>query len=109
MEYKIERGATVPIRVHTVVISVQHDEHVTQEQLKADLMAKVIKPIIPAQYLDSQTVYHLQPSGRFIIGGPQVALFLSAGHLISSFIFFCLENVYTDVNFCLNYFYLCIL
>uniref|UniRef100_A0A0B6ZI99 S-adenosylmethionine synthase n=1 Tax=Arion vulgaris TaxID=1028688 RepID=A0A0B6ZI99_9EUPU len=71
IEYKVEQGATVPVRVHTIVISIQHDEHVTLEQLRKDLLEKVIKPIIPSKYLDKDTVYHLQPSGRFIIGGPQ--------------------------------------
>ncbi|KAK0051067.1 S-adenosylmethionine synthase isoform type-1 [Biomphalaria pfeifferi] len=71
VEYKFEKGAAIPKRVHTVVISVQHDEHVTMEQLRRDLMEKVIRPVIPPQYLDQDTVYHLQPSGRFIIGGPQ--------------------------------------
>ncbi|GFR84455.1 S-adenosylmethionine synthase [Elysia marginata] len=71
VEYRIQQGATVPVRVHTVVISVQHDETVTQEQLRQDLREKVISAVIPAHYLDSKTVYHLQPSGRFIIGGPQ--------------------------------------
>lgn len=74
VEYKFEKGAAIPKRVHTVVISVQHDEHVTMEQLRRDLMEKVIRPVIPPQYLDQDTVYHLQPSGRFIIGGPQVSL-----------------------------------
>lgn len=72
VEYKIDHGATVPVRVHTVVISIQHDESITLDQLRKDLMEKVIKPVIPAKYLDQDTVYHLQPSGRFIIGGPQV-------------------------------------
>ena len=72
MEYRIENGATVPVRVHTIVISVQHDETVTQDQLKQDLRDQVISKVIPAHYLDDKTVYHLQPSGRFIIGGPQV-------------------------------------
>ncbi|PVD39590.1 hypothetical protein C0Q70_02225 [Pomacea canaliculata] len=71
VEYRVDRGATVPIRVHTVVISAQHDETVTLDQLRSDLMEHVIRPVIPAQYLDQNTVYHLQPSGRFIIGGPQ--------------------------------------
>lgn len=68
----MERGATVPVRVHTVVISAQHDETVTLEQLRKDLMEFVVRPVIPAKYLDANTVYHIQPSGRFIIGGPQV-------------------------------------
>jgi len=71
VEYKIDGGATVPVRVHTIVISVQHDEHVTLDQLRSDLMEKVIKVIIPPKFLHEDTVYHLQPSGKFIIGGPQ--------------------------------------
>lgn len=70
-EYKYDRGACVPIRVHTVVISIQHDENVTMEQLRKELMEKVIKTVIPKKYLDDRTVFHLQPSGKFIIGGPQ--------------------------------------
>ncbi|CAD5123505.1 DgyrCDS11846 [Dimorphilus gyrociliatus] len=71
VEYRMQKGACVPLRVHTVVISTQHDDIVTQEQLKVDLMEKVIKPVIPVKYLDDNTVYHLNPSGRFVIGGPQ--------------------------------------
>ncbi|KAL5018411.1 hypothetical protein ScPMuIL_004133 [Solemya velum] len=71
VEYCFDQGATVPIRVHTVVVSIQHDETVTLEQLRKDLMEKVIRTVIPEKYLDSNTVYHLQPSGKFIIGGPQ--------------------------------------
>merc|ERR1719331_2912318 len=69
-EYKVESGKAVPQRVHTVVISTQHDENVTNEKIKADLMEHVIKPVVPANYLDDNTIYHLNPSGRFIIGGP---------------------------------------
>ncbi|XP_041363487.1 S-adenosylmethionine synthase-like [Gigantopelta aegis] len=71
IEYESDRGAMIPLRIHTVVISIQHDEVVTLEQLRKDLMTKVIRTVIPAKYLDNETVYHLQPSGRFIIGGPQ--------------------------------------
>ena len=60
------------MRVHTIVISVQHSEAVTVQDLRQDLMEKVIAKVIPAQYLDDRTVYHLQPSGKFVIGGPQV-------------------------------------
>jgi len=70
-EYRMIKGACVPIRVHTVVISIQHHEDVTLDQVRSDLMEKVIKNVIPAKYLDANTVYHLQPSGRFVIGGPQ--------------------------------------
>jgi S-adenosylmethionine synthetase len=71
VEYKIENGSCIPLRVHTVVISVQHSPDVTIEKLRQDLMEHVVKPIVPAKYLDHNTIYHLNPSGRFIIGGPQ--------------------------------------
>jgi len=70
VEYRNENGAMIPIRVHTVLISTQHDETVTNEQIHADLMEQVIKPVIPAQYLDANTKFILNPSGRFVIGGP---------------------------------------
>jgi len=68
----MEKGACVPLRVHTIVISVQHSEQISIEQLRTDLMEHVIKAVVPHQYLDDKTVYHLQPSGKFVIGGPQV-------------------------------------
>merc|ERR1719416_124014 len=69
-EYKLEDGVPVPQRVHTVVISTQHSEEVTNEQIYTDLMEHVIKPVVPANLMDDKTVYHLNPSGRFVIGGP---------------------------------------
>jgi S-adenosylmethionine synthetase len=60
----------IPIRIHTIVISTQHDEGVTNEQIQKDLMEQVITPVVPAKYLDANTIYHLNPSGRFVIGGP---------------------------------------
>jgi len=71
IEYKYEDGACVPIRVHTVVISLQHSEDITMEKLRKELMEKVVKVVIPKKYIDDQTIYHIQPSGIFIIGGPQ--------------------------------------
>lgn len=71
VEYKYDKGACVPLRVHSVVISAQHDETVTLEKLRKELMEKVVNFVIPQKYLDSQTRYHIQPSGKFIIGGPQ--------------------------------------
>lgn len=70
MEYRTENGRTIPIRVHTIVISTQHTKDVSNEQIHQDLFEHVIKSVIPAQYLDEKTIYHLNPSGRFIIGGP---------------------------------------
>jgi len=70
-EYRMQKGVCIPVRVHTVVISVQHSEDVTLDQIKKDLREKVIKAVIPDKYIDKQTIYHLNPSGKFIIGGPQ--------------------------------------
>ncbi|PWA25815.1 hypothetical protein CCH79_00001671 [Gambusia affinis] len=71
VHYDQEHGAVVPKRVHTIVISVQHDDGISLEEQKKILKEKVIKAVVPAKYLDDKTVYHLQPSGRFVIGGPQ--------------------------------------
>lgn len=71
MEYKKEGGKLTPLRVHTILISTQHNEDVTNETIRADLMEKVIKEVIPDKYLDENTIYHLNPSGRFVIGGPE--------------------------------------
>lgn len=70
IEHKIVEGAVIPVRVHTVVISVQHSEDVTNEHMRKCLKEQIIDQVIPASLLDSKTIYHLQPSGRFIIGGP---------------------------------------
>merc|ERR1711953_898409 len=70
-EHRIVGGAIVPVRVHTVVISVQHADTISNEDMRAILKEKVVNHVIPKQYLDSDTVYHIQPSGRFVIGGPQ--------------------------------------
>jgi S-adenosylmethionine synthetase len=71
VEYKKEGGRTIPLRVHTVVISTQHADTVTQKEIEEGLMEHVIKTTIPAAMIDSKTIYHLNPSGRFVIGGPQ--------------------------------------
>ena len=60
-----------PVRVDTVVISTQHDESVDNVTLRQDIMDQVIRAIIPAELLDEQTKYHINPTGRFVIGGPQ--------------------------------------
>ena len=60
-----------PARVDTVVISSQHSEDVTTEQLRADILEKVIKTTIPAELMDENTKFHINPTGRFVVGGPQ--------------------------------------
>ncbi|MDO4855699.1 MAG: methionine adenosyltransferase [Limosilactobacillus gorillae] len=60
-----------PVRVDTVVLSTQHDPDVSLEQIKEDVKEQVIKAVIPAEYLDDQTKYFINPTGRFVIGGPQ--------------------------------------
>ena len=60
-----------PVRVDTVVISSQHGPEVSTEQLRADIMENVIRQVIPAQLLDENTKYFINPTGRFVVGGPQ--------------------------------------
>jgi S-adenosylmethionine synthetase len=69
-EYYFDKGAAVPTRVHTVVVSVQHSEKVTLDALRKDIMEKVILTTIPKKYLDADTKYHINPCGNFVIGGP---------------------------------------
>jgi len=71
IEYKNEHGAMIPLRVHTIVISTQHAPEVDNDTIRKALKEQIIKAVIPANLLDANTVYHLNPSGRFIIGGPQ--------------------------------------
>jgi S-adenosylmethionine synthetase len=59
-----------PKRIHTVVLSTQHDEGITQAQIKADIRKNLIAKVIPEQLLDNETIYHVNPTGNFVIGGP---------------------------------------
>ncbi|KAJ5794111.1 hypothetical protein N7457_000710 [Penicillium paradoxum] len=71
IEYAHDNGAVKPLRVDTVVISAQHSDDVSTEEVRATLKEKIVRKVIPAELLDDRTVYHMQPSGRFVIGGPQ--------------------------------------
>ena len=64
VEYKKDGGAMVPQRVHTILISTQHNPDVTNEHIHKELMEHVIKPVGPEKYLDDKTIFHLNPSGR---------------------------------------------
>ncbi len=67
VEYEDEK----PKRIDTIVISTQHDEHVTLEQIEKDLKEHVIKAVVPQELLDDKTRYFINPTGRFVVGGPQ--------------------------------------
>ena len=59
-----------PSRVDTVVVSTQHDPDVSLEQIRRDIVEHIVRPVIPAQWLDENTKYFVNPTGRFVIGGP---------------------------------------
>ena len=66
----VEYDSGKPVRVDTVVVSSQHLASAALEQIRADIIEKVIKPTIPAELLDAQTKYYINPTGRFVVGGP---------------------------------------
>ncbi len=68
VEYDEERR---PVRVDTIVMSTQHAPEATAEQIRRDMLELVIKPVVPAELLDENTRYFVNPTGRFVIGGPQ--------------------------------------
>jgi len=72
VEYEeADNGALTPIRVHTILISTQHIATVDNVTIRKDLLEHIIKKVVPAKYMDDKTIFHLNPSGRFVIGGPQ--------------------------------------
>ncbi len=66
----VEYDGDQPVRVDTVVVSTQHDPDVTLEQIRKDIITNVIRAVIPAQWLDEKTKFYVNPTGRFVIGGP---------------------------------------
>jgi S-adenosylmethionine synthetase len=69
-EYYFDRGAAIPLRVHTVVVSTQHSDDISLEEVRQQVMDKVIKEVIPSKYLDRRTIFHINPCGKFVMGGP---------------------------------------
>lgn len=66
----VEYDGHKPLKVHTVVLSAQHTEEVKYEQIYKDIVEKVVNKTIPAEYMDNNTIYHINPTGRFCVGGP---------------------------------------
>jgi len=67
----VEYDGFTPVRIDTIVISAQHHPEVSQEQIRKDIIEHIIKPIVPANLLDVNTKFYINPTGRFVIGGPQ--------------------------------------
>ena len=67
----VEYDGDEPVRIEAVVLSTQHAPEVTQEQIHADIAEHVFKPVLPAELLDENTKYFVNPTGRFVVGGPQ--------------------------------------
>ena len=66
----VEYEDDTPVRVHTVVISTQHDPNVSHSRIRSDMIEQVVNEVIPTDFLDSDTVFHINPTGRFVVGGP---------------------------------------
>ncbi len=67
----VEYEDSHPVRVDAVVVSSQHAPDVSHDKIKEDIIEKVVKEVIPAKYLDDKTKYYINPTGRFVVGGPQ--------------------------------------
>ncbi|CCF57703.1 hypothetical protein KAFR_0D00560 [Kazachstania africana CBS 2517] len=71
VEYEEENGRWIPLRIDTIVVSAQHAEEISTEDLRSEIKSKIVEKVIPSNMLDENTKYFIQPSGRFVIGGPQ--------------------------------------
>jgi len=70
-QVSVEYDGEKPVRIDTVVISTQHAPEVSNAQLREEIIEHIIKPTLPAELLDAKTKYHINPTGRFVVGGPQ--------------------------------------
>ncbi|XP_037084243.1 S-adenosylmethionine synthase-like [Pollicipes pollicipes] len=71
IEYADDNGAMRPLFVHSIVVSIQHSPEISLEDLRKEIISKVVPEVIPAKYLSPRTIYHVNPCGEFTIGGPQ--------------------------------------
>jgi len=71
IEYEEVEGRWVPLRIDTVVVSAQHAEEISTEDLRSEIKEKIVKKVCPPELINEDTKYYIQPSGRFVIGGPQ--------------------------------------
>ena len=70
-QVSVEYDGAKPVRIDTVVISTQHSPEATPTQIRDEVIEHIIKPVLPKEFLDSKTKYHINPTGRFVVGGPQ--------------------------------------
>jgi S-adenosylmethionine synthetase len=67
----VEYDGDKPVRIDTIVVSTQHNEKVTNEEIRKFVIEKVIKPVVPAELMKGEVKYHINPTGKFVVGGPQ--------------------------------------
>ncbi|HMB54810.1 MAG TPA: methionine adenosyltransferase, partial [Thermoanaerobaculia bacterium] len=67
----VEYDGDRPLRVHTVVVSTQHAPEIEHDEIRQAVIEQVVRPVVPAELLDDHTVFHINPTGRFVVGGPQ--------------------------------------
>jgi S-adenosylmethionine synthetase len=82
VEYKNQGGFTVPLRVQNILVSTQHDPDISNEEIRKAIMEHVILPVVPKEYLDENTQYFINPSGMFVIGGPEADAGLTGRKII---------------------------
>jgi S-adenosylmethionine synthetase len=82
VQYKNVNGNCVPLRVENILVSTQHDPDITNQEIKSAILEHVILPVVPKEYLDDKTQYFVNPSGMFVIGGPEADTGLTGRKII---------------------------